>query len=137
LPVNANGSYDFTVHGPNGFLRRFAAQAVARNEWNGSDIARPEIAEGYDVANGNLQLRLENIGGAHCRFTIVNAYDPDNVTQHSVRGGDTEQLYLDLRNAHGWYDLAITVDTDAAFVRRLAGHVESGKSSMSDPALGS
>jgi phospholipase C len=137
LPLNANGSYDFTVHGPNGFLRRFAGQAVPRNGWSGSDIARPEIAEGYDVANGNLQLRLENIGSARCQFRIVNAYDPDNVIQHLVRGGDNEQLYLDLRNAHGWYDLAITVDTDAAFVRRLAGHVETGKSSMSDPALGS
>jgi phospholipase C len=137
LPLDADGSYDFTVHGPNGFLRRFAGKAVARNWWNGSDIARPEIAEGYDVANGNLQLRLENVGSARCQFTIVNAYDAGNVIKHSVRGGDTEQLYLDLRNAHGWYDLAITVDTDTAFVRRLAGHVETGKSSMSDPALGS
>jgi phospholipase C len=77
------------------------------------------------------------VGSARCQFTIVNAYDAGNVIKHSVRGGDTEQLYLDLRNGHGWYDLAITVDTDTAFVRRLAGHVETGKSSMSDPALGS
>jgi phospholipase C len=31
----------------------------------------------------------------------------------------------------------VTVNTDATFVRRLAGHVETGRSSMSDPALGS
>ncbi|MBV8628018.1 MAG: DUF756 domain-containing protein, partial [Paraburkholderia sp.] len=54
-----------------------------------------------------------------------------------VRGGDTDQLYLDLRNAYGWYDLQVTVNTDASFARRLAGHVETGRSSMSDPALGS
>jgi phospholipase C len=136
LPCNADGSYDFTVHGPNGFLRRFAGRPVARSWWHGSDIARPEVAEGYDVSNGNLQLRLENVGSARCQFTIVNAYDPGNVIKHAVRGGDTEQLYLDLRNAHGWYDLAITVDTDPLFARRFAGHVETGKSSMSDPALG-
>ncbi|WP_144145925.1 phosphocholine-specific phospholipase C [Paraburkholderia sp. BCC1884] len=137
LPLNADGTYDFTVYGPNGFLRRFAGKPVARNWWNGADTARPEVAEGYDVSNGNLQLRLENVGSARCQFTIVNAYDTGNVIKHAVRGGDTEQLYLDLRNAHGWYDLAITVDTDASFVRRFAGHVETGKSSMSDPALGS
>ncbi|MFM0209922.1 phospholipase C, phosphocholine-specific [Paraburkholderia sediminicola] len=137
LPLNIDGTYDFTVYGPNGFLRRFAGKPVARSWWNGSDIARPEVAEGYDVANGNLQLRLENVGSARCQFTIVNAYDANNVVKHSVRGGDTEQLYLDLRNAYGWYDLVITVDTDPSFARRLAGHVETGKSSMSDPALGS
>ncbi|AXL51421.1 phospholipase C, phosphocholine-specific [Paraburkholderia caffeinilytica] len=137
LPLNADGTYDYTVYGPNGFLRRFAGKPVARSWWNGSDIARPEVAEGYDVANGNLQLRLENVGSARCQFTIVNAYDAGNVVKHSVRGGDTEQLYLDLRNAYGWYDLAITVDTDPSFARRFAGHVETGRSSMSDPALGS
>jgi phospholipase C len=54
-----------------------------------------------------------------------------------VRGGDTESLYLDLRASYGWYDLSITIDSDSTFKRRLAGHVETGKSSMSDPALGS
>ena len=119
------------------FCAALRASRLRRSWWNGSDIARPEVAEGYDVANGNLQLRLENVGSARCQFNIVNAYDANNVIRHSVRGGDTEQLYLDLRNAHGWYDLAITVDTDPPFARRFAGHVETGKSSMSDPALGS
>ncbi|MBB5425099.1 phospholipase C [Paraburkholderia sp. JPY158] len=136
LLVNADGSYDFSVHGPNGFLRRFAGKVVARNWWNGSDAARPAVAEGYDVANGNLQLRLENVGSARCRFTIVNAYDRNHVIKHWVRGGDTDNLYLDLRKAYGWYDLAITVDTDPTFARRIAGHVETGNDSISDPALG-
>jgi phospholipase C len=117
-------------------LRRFTGRPIARSWWDGSDIARPEVLEGYDVVNGNLQLRLENVGSAHCKFTIVNAYDPKHTIKRVVRGGDTDELYLDLRNAHGWYDLAITVDTDPLFARRFAGHVETGKSSMSDPALG-
>ncbi|MGF6263064.1 phospholipase C [Paraburkholderia youngii] len=136
LMLNADGSYDFSVHGPNGFLRRFAGKVVARNGWNSSDTARPAVVEGYDVANGNLQLRLENVGSARCQFTIVNAYDKDHVIKHSVRGGDTDNLYLDLRKAYGWYDLAITVDTDPTFARRIAGHVETGNDSISDPALG-
>jgi len=137
LPLNADGSYDFTVHGPNGFLRRYAGKPVETNWWSGPRQARPEVVEGYDVANGNLELRLENSGTASCHFTIVNAYDPNETITHAVRAGSTREIYLDLRNAFGWYDLNITIDTDSSFARRLGGHVETGYSSMSDPALGS
>jgi phospholipase C len=36
----------------------------------------------------------------------------------------------------GWYDLTITVDTDAGFQQRIAGHVETGEDSVSDPVIG-
>ncbi len=138
LPLNANGTYDYTVYGPNGYLRRFAGRPPATSTWwNPQEVARPEVAEGYDVANGNLQLRLENPGTAKCEFTITNAYDPSMLVKRTVIGGNNEDIYLDLRAAYGWYDLTVTVDTDPAFTRRLGGHVETGRSSMSDPALGS
>jgi phospholipase C len=41
-----------------------------------------------------------------------------------------------LQQTHGWYDLTATVDTDAGFKWQLAGHVESGRASISDPAMG-
>jgi len=137
LSTNADGSYDFTVHGPNGFLRRFAGKQATKHFWSNGDQAKPDVAEGYDVANGNLQLRLKNDGNARCQFTIVNAYDNGKPVTQTVRGGDSDNVYLDLRHTYGWYDLTITVDCDASFVRRIAGHVETGKPSMSDPALGS
>ena len=137
LPLNANGTYDYTVYGPNGYLRRFAGKPVAAsNWWSKSEVANPEVAEGYDVANGNLQLRLENVGTAKCEFTVTNAYDPSMVIRQTVAGGKTDEIYLDLRAAYGWYDLTVTVDTDPTFTRRLGGHVETGHSSYSDPALG-
>ncbi|RFU46519.1 phosphocholine-specific phospholipase C [Paraburkholderia sp. DHOC27] len=137
LPLNVNGTYDYTVYGPNGFLRRFAGKPVpASNWWERSEVARPEVADGYDVANGNLQLRLENPGTASCEFIITNAYEPGSVIKQTVRGGQTDEVYLDLRNVYGWYDLTITVNTDSTFTRRFGGHVETGRSSMSDPALG-
>jgi phospholipase C len=39
-----------------------------------------------------------------------------------------------LASNHHWYDLTVTDNHDAAFQRRLAGHVETGKSGISDPA---
>ena len=41
-----------------------------------------------------------------------------------------------LEQSGGWYDLLVTVAGDATFTYRLAGHVETGKDSISDPALG-
>ncbi|MFX8180054.1 phospholipase domain-containing protein, partial [Acinetobacter baumannii] len=56
--------------------------------------------------------------------------------QREVRGGDDASVYLDLRGQHAWYDLTITASIDAGFQRRLAGHVETDRPSVSDPALG-
>jgi len=92
------------------------------------------VKEGYDVANGNLQLRLINHGRAPTVFTIKSAYTGESV-QREVRGGDDASVYLDLRSHHAWYDLTVTASTDAGFARRLAGHVETGRVSASDPAL--
>jgi phospholipase C len=128
-------SYDFVVHGPNGFLRRFTGK-YAPSQWWGNGQAQPEASVAYDVANGNVQLTLKNAGSARCTFTVVNAYDSTHTATHQVRGGDDERVYLDLRGSFGWYDVTLTIDTDSTFKRRFAGHVETGRSSMTDPALG-
>ena len=60
--------------------------------------------------------------------------------QHIVRGlrsGQTLEARLSLRSSFGWYDISIEADTDRDFLRRLAGHIENGKDSASDPAFGS
>ena len=38
-------------------------------------------------------------------------------------------------SAH-WYDVTLTSDHDKRYARRLAGHVENGQPSTSDPAYG-
>ncbi|MFI6064159.1 phospholipase domain-containing protein [Micromonospora sp. NPDC051227] len=54
----------------------------------------------------------------------------------SLRPGETERATWALARTHGWYDLTASVAGDAAFAYRCAGHVENGKDSISDPALG-
>ena len=39
-----------------------------------------------------------------------------------------------LAASHHWYDLTVTSHDDASFSRRVAGDVENGKTSISDPA---
>jgi hypothetical protein len=41
-----------------------------------------------------------------------------------------------LHKSFGRYDLTVPVDSDASFPRQLQGHVETGRHSMSDPAIG-
>jgi phospholipase C len=134
VEAGSDGDYAFAVFGPNGFLREFRGSAAKASK-HGS--ANPEIANGYDVANGNIRIKLKNNGDSACVFTITNAYGNGAPRTHKVRPGDDFDLDWDLRSSYGWYDLTVTTDSDDKFKRRFAGHVETGKSSASDPALGS
>jgi phospholipase C len=44
--------------------------------------------------------------------------------------------FWSLDSSYGWYDFTITTSSDSSFQHRLAGHLETGRDSMSDPAIG-
>jgi len=121
------GVYDLEAHGPNGFLR----------QWRGSVAtgmgAAPEVTATYDGALRRLHLAIANTGGAGCTVTVSNAYVSGDVRIYSVAAGATvhDTWALD-RNAN-WYDLSVTVAELGGFWRRLAGHVEDGLPSQSEP----
>jgi phospholipase C len=46
--------------------------------------------------------------------------------------GEAATILLPLAKSHGWYDISVRV---GGFGQRLAGRVETGKGSMSDPAM--
>ncbi|AMN44985.1 phosphocholine-specific phospholipase C [Rhodoplanes sp. Z2-YC6860] len=50
--------------------------------------------------------------------------------------GHPRELYWNLRKTGFWYDFIVTSDSDSDFERRLAGHVETGRASVSDPGMG-
>ncbi|HEV3104327.1 MAG TPA: phospholipase C, phosphocholine-specific [Trinickia sp.] len=134
LALGLGGSYRFAVHGPNGFERRFSGKVEATHRPSAA-IAWPEVTEVYDVANGNIALTLNNFGTAACEFTVFNDYAQTSVKRR-VAGGESADVQVDLRDFYGWYDLRVSVDTDSSFERALAGHVETGRASVSDPAFG-
>jgi len=67
--------------------------------------------------------------------TVLDAYTGRKFTKLLKRHEDMDQQWS-LRGFHGWYDLVVRVEGDASFEYRLAGHVETGEDSASDPALG-
>jgi phospholipase C len=126
-PVSG-GTYDFALHGPNGFLRTFTGQ---------TGQARPVAAAAFDERTGRLALTLENHGPAPITLEVASAAyldAPPRLHRLEPRGKVTDAW--DLRASHNWYDLVVTCAEAPSFRRRFAGHGEDGKPSLSDPLLG-
>jgi len=129
-----SGFYDLWVLGPNGFHRHFKGDL---NALRAGDAAVPEVRVCYDIANGNVYLEMRNGGKNACKFTVrAKAYRTDGPWTATVEGGAKAELHWDLAASGAWYDFAVGCDADTSFVRRFAGRVETGKHSVSDPAMG-
>lgn len=124
----STGEYAFEVHGPNGWLRTFAGKIAGKGSRPGVEL----------VANGDrCTLRMHNGGDATCALHVSAAghYDHGAAQAHVLAPGAHGEDSRDISASDHWYDLQVTVDGDASFLRRFAGHVETGRGSRSDPAL--
>ncbi|MEU1116631.1 MULTISPECIES: phosphocholine-specific phospholipase C [unclassified Streptomyces] len=121
----SGGAHDLSVFGPNGFLRTFKSPGKK---------AGPEVVARHDDKSGNIRLTLKNAGSADVNLTVTNAYGGARQT-FKVKAGASVQHTVDLRASKRWYDLTVKSDADAGFLRRLAGHVETGAAGISDPAI--
>ncbi|MET0794475.1 MAG: phospholipase C, phosphocholine-specific [Polyangiaceae bacterium] len=120
--------YDLSVYGPNGFFRSFKGSIT------GVDAANLSVDADFKF-DGGITLDIENQSRQPARLRIYDAYGKRTVErtaaphQHVIWHFDTEDSF-------GWYDLTIEVVGDSSFEQQLAGHVETGCDSMSDPLLG-
>ncbi|MDT8913624.1 phosphocholine-specific phospholipase C [Amycolatopsis sp. PS_44_ISF1] len=121
----SGGTYDLEVHGPNGFLRTFRGPGTA---------VAPEVTARHDPRTGNLRLDLHNPTGAVLTFVLTDGYGR-NSGNVRVAAADTVRRTVRLSASAGWYDLSITAEDQPGYLRRLAGHVETGATGRSDPAL--
>ena len=112
------GEYDVHLHGPNGFFRRYRGDASAPDP---------------------VQVKVVRSGQSHVLRVEVDAPKGVEVTIHDGYAGTVPTkgrvTTVDTRAAAGWYDLTVTV-TGTAYLRAFAGHLENGKPSRSEPALG-
>ncbi|HEV2576283.1 MAG TPA: alkaline phosphatase family protein [Acidobacteriaceae bacterium] len=121
-PATRASDYDLIVYGPNGFLRQFRGSA--------SDDAL-EVEISYVAGQPALELSINNHDKASLLLTATEAYSGSN-RKFSIPPGGTQQIW-DAAESHGWYDLSLS--TEDQFLRRFAGHIETGQPSVSDPAL--
>ena len=113
------------MYGPNGYFHKFSGN-INKNE--------PKVSLEYDLKNGGISISLQNNTGVRLKADIVsNAYGypkKETITIESRKNIKKEFL---LKSSGNWYDFI--VKTKSGFSHRFAGRVETGKHSVSDPAM--
>jgi phospholipase C len=120
--VRTGGRYDFTVHGADGFVCRFAGTVAGDDHQDGS--AAPRVAAvllSSEPENASVELLLANDGGAAVCFTVApNDFGGVLCTQMV---GPREKAVLTWPTEGGRYDVTVTADGDTDFAQRYAGTV--------------
>ncbi len=124
-----SGGYDLSAWGPNGFLRTF------KGSLSGKDAANLNVRSIYDAEGLGVALEIQNQGAETVKVNVTDFYSKQSFTR-TLRPGQSVTEYRQLKSSFGWYDYTVTVESDSSFEQRLAGHVENGRDSMSDPAFG-
>ena len=127
------GKYDLWVLGPNGYHREFIGDLNEQAAAGGA-----EIQVCYEPCDPPvLQVKLYNRGDKACTFNVsAQAYRTDGPWSQSVAPGRVGELTWTLGDSGNWYDFVIGCDIAPTFRRRVAGRIETGKDSVSDPAMG-
>ena len=125
----SDGSYDLSVYGPNGFLRAFRGSLAGFDK----AIITAEVQE--DAADCGVLLTVTNHGQFSVRLAIADGYT-DAKAIRPLAPGETHQLRVPLIELSGWYDFTLSAEQDPGFVCKLAGHVETGRHGITDPAIG-
>ncbi|AGZ41323.1 phosphocholine-specific phospholipase C [Actinoplanes friuliensis] len=119
----AADGYDVAVHGPNGFHRAFGGAA------RDTEI---DVTALDDSAGEKITLVLRNPGDRSAQVTVLDAYT-GRQTRLTLRRGQSATRTWSTTRTRGWYDLTISGRT---LRRQYAGHLENGRDSISDPAMG-
>lgn len=126
-------AYDLTLRGPNGLWRRFAGTLSDR-------APRAEVLLLQRPSEGAVELVLRNGGSQPMVFAIAldGLYPAQGARTRTVSVAPGKQVgdLWGLAASDNWYDLAVTLDGDAAFLRRFVGKVETGRAGRTDPGIG-
>ena len=123
-PVDPAGSTDLFVIGPNGFHRRLRGRA---------DRFSAALAETGRSGATRAWLDLRNLTAQPLSVAMTDQAYGAPAQTIALAAGETRRLALDHRASHGWYDWQLTSEGQ---VWRMAGHVEDGADSFSDPVAG-
>ena len=131
LERRRTGLYDLTVHGPNGFYRRFAGDASR---------PQPQVTIAAD-ARGLLTVGLTGaVDGSTLAILDMDPAYPLSEGEARRRltlrpGAETREVW-DLRGSDHWYDLTVSLTDDPGFIQRMAGHVETAGPAAPIPPSG-
>ncbi|KAA6461136.1 phospholipase C, phosphocholine-specific [Acidobacteria bacterium AB60] len=127
ITANNLSGYDLSVYGPNGFFRGFKG-SVGKGSAN-LDVRVTENAE-----ENSITLAGTNRSAGPVTIQLKNGYTGE-VLSSAVGAGASGAHTFSLNGTHGWYDFTIEVAEDAGLRYQVAGHVETGEESFTDPAI--
>lgn len=119
LSWTAPGKANYVVQGPNGFRRAL----VLGGPLQVSAASGPEA----------LQLILRNDGPDAMEFRISDRY-ANRIERHKLAPGEQTKVDIAVATYDHWYDVEVGLADVALW--HFAGHIETGKPSKSDPAIG-
>jgi phospholipase C len=130
LSLFTDSMYSIDVHSPNGFYRSFVG---------GSSSKILKLQTEYETKGsrltGKLALHIHNSDSAPITISVNdNSYNTDVVTR-TIGSGRKNTILLQLHKSHGWYDITLKAEGLHTEVH-LAGRVETGRSSFTDPLMG-
>ena len=126
--VFAAATSDVVVSGPGAFHRRFRDDPALAVDVQG---------EHRRERGGVLRVTLVNRGTQPVRLRVAPQLYPHAAERHHVLAPGARVVDTwPLKGSGGWYDLVVTEASSERFLRRLAGRVETGRPSTSDPATG-
>ena len=117
------GAYDLFVSGPNGFHRRYSGDSAG-------------VSMSFAAVGRKARLRLSNVSDRTQHVTAWSgAYEEKIPVIHAaeIPRGDVREFVWDFAPTGGWYDLKVKV---GGFEQRLAGRIDDGSPTTSDPAMG-
>jgi len=121
--LRTTGRYDVSLHGPDGFYRRFVGST-----------ADPVLEVKARRRDGQLVLSLRNRSDRAIRATVANAYGGERTVR--VGRHSRKAVRIGLTATHGWYDVLVTVAGHPGVKRALAGRFWGRRPGTSDPQLG-
>jgi len=128
IPVDP--SYRVRVDGPNGFMREFTRGEAGGESSGGLSVSCDYGNDGS--TSGTLRISLVNHGAVDQLVDVRDAaYGAPARTVH-LRAGEHTSISIDTAPTHRWYDLAVHAN---AMTYRFAGRMETGRWSVSDPAM--
>ncbi|MFT4153668.1 phosphocholine-specific phospholipase C [Parafilimonas sp.] len=131
--VNADGNYHLRINGPNGFFRECIG-----NKTNAviEIVCHYQKAAGAEGLSGNIELSIKNRSAQKQVIEIIdNAYKAETITQ-TIAANAMAGIPISLNKSSNWYDVSVKIKSNKTFERRYAGHVETGKESITDPLMG-
>lgn len=124
VPLEA-AAQSYGLYGPNGFLHTVPATDA------GSSLT---VTAHFDAPTDSLIVTLQNRGTEPRRVDIAaRDYLAMPKQEHLLAPGESKEARWSIAASDHWYDVAVSAGSS---VWRFAGHGETGRPSMSDPALG-